>query len=811
MNKSGKFKLCLLACLALSAAAMAVGCGEAHTHIYSDAWAFDAEAHWHPSACSHDTKTNKSAHSFTDTVIPPSATSEGYTLHTCACGYSYTSDQKDALPAETEYRYNEEGHWKPVLSEDGTPDVQPHECREETVNATCFSAGYTKHICECGYWYATDPTALLPHTVEEEVWEHSETAHWHPCLVCGAQVGTAAHGFDEEVTSPTCTEAGYTKFTCIDCGYSYEGRQTPAGHTFSDTLTGDEFEHWRGATCDHAQERTDVAEHVLIGRSNVCSVCGQEVSPRLAYAASADGQYYIVTGIGCIRGTEVEIPATYREKPVKEIAARAFAGEEVTSVTVEGNNLEKVGVRAFANTQIAEADLGTVSEIGQGAFYGCTLLQTASLGTVTAIPAYLFEGCSSLKTVNGSVKWQTVGAQAFSGCTELTGADLSTVTEVGFAAFSGCAAFAPASLGALTSAEEYAFSGCGVTAVTLPAGLKQVPAYLFEGCEKLNTVIAFSAEIGASAFANCTALGSVTLSGTVTVGESAFAGCSALGALTLPESVIRVGVGAFEGTGLISSEGGVNYAANVLIGADSGTQMVNVKAGTVGIADEAFKDVSEKGNTSLTSVTLEESVRFIGVSAFRGCKGLSAIEFKNVKVIGANAFRASGLVSVTVPATVDTVGDNAFYDCEDLTTVDVNAKEIGKFAFSYTGVGRDLSHPVKQRPSYAKLAQVTLGQNVKTIGSNAFQYAPITQITLPAGLTEIGGYAFAQTDLASVTIPSSVTRIGEYAFYGSKLTSAVFQNKQNWKAGKNSLTLGSDTSCAAYLTEDYVDYEWVRG
>lgn len=828
MFKRKKITLCLTAAVACLVSVAAVGCtNEAHTHTYSEEWAFDAEAHWRPAACDHDVKADLSAHVYETTVIPPTETSEGYTLHLCSCGYSYVDGKTDPLPSQTaeEYRYNAEGHWKPVLG-GGEAEVQPHVYEDETVAPTCTRAGYVRHACACGYWYASDPAAPIAHT-PSRTWGHNEGSHWLLCAVCGGRVGAEAHDFEERVTPASCETAGYTDFVC-ECGYSFRGRETAAGHTYAQELTGDEYEHWRPATCDHASERADVAEHVLTGGSNVCEVCGKAVTRRLAYRPSDTGDGYVVTGVGCVEGGAIEIPDLYREKPVLEVAARAFKNLPIVSVSF-GKNVEKIGAEAFAGTQIgvlelsdnvkeigAKAFAGTrltsvalgasVQTIGQGAFRDCSELSRAEFRSEASLPSYLFEGCGALSEVVCAKAAAEVGARAFAG-TALKTFDLSQCKKVGFAAFCDCASFAPQSLSALESAEEYAFSGCAVTAVDLPS-LSTVADRLFYGCKSLERASLCASSVGVSAFEDCSALGSVSLSGTRTVGENAFAGCAALSSLELPETVERVGANAFSETKLVSEEGGAYYAANVLIGAAADARSIAVKAGTAGVADEAFGNAS--GGTALESVTFTNGVRFIGVNAFRGCTALSAVEFpESVTLIGANAFRGSGLVRVTVPATVQTVGDNAFYDCMGLTYVSVSAKEIGKFAFSYTGVNRSLEEPVKQRPEGAKLKEIVLGAGVETIGSNAFQYCPVGQISLPESLVSIGKYAFAQTDLTAVEIPAAVERIGEYAFYGAKLSSAVFRNGEGWKAGKTAVRLGSPAENAKALSES--DIDWVRG
>lgn len=811
MRKSSKIKLCFLSVSAALVAVAAVGCGKGnHEHEYSSEWTFNAEKHWNPATCSHDTKANVFAHTYTDTVIPPSATSAGYTLHLCACGYSYATDQTDSLPVEAgNPRYNENGHWDPVLS-GSQIQIESHRYDETTIAPTCNAFGYTKHSCECGYWYASNAIAPITHTIDSNVWGHDVSSHWNVALCCGVKIQTVAHDYETSVTAATCNADGYTEFTCRDCGYSYRGRNTAASHAFSETLAFDEYEHWRSAVCEHTDQKADAADHVLIGTSAVCKVCNKTVSPRLAYELSADGQYYIVTGMGCFNGKAIEIPALYRGKRVEAIGDRAFKDSEITSV-VFGANVKKIGARAFENTKLTAISLGSsVVSVSNAAFRDCINLSSAQIaGDKLVLSPYVFAGCLSLQTVTytGVGKVKEVGAQAFSNCVKLTAIDLSACEKVGFAAFGGCEKLSDVtSLEKLSVADEYAFSQSALQSVTLPATLSQLGDNLFNGCTKLTSVTLFAKGIGKSAFEGCSVLATATLNGVELIGENAFKGCAGLTALTLPDTIVGVGENAFTGTGLIAAEGGVQYAANVAIGVQSGTTAATIKAGVVGIADGAFA-----ANKTLTGVTLND-VRFIGVNAFRGCDKLATITFTDkVKYVGANAFRESGLTSVILPQTVQIVGDNAFYDCKSLVSVSVSASKIGRFAFSYTGVNRTLNSTVKQRPDYAKLKNLTIGDGVVEIASNAFQYCLVTSVTLPSSLASIGKYAFAQTELSGITVPASVTRIGEYAFYQTKLTSATFADPSNWKAGATSLNLATPTQNATLLKTTYVDIDWIKG
>lgn len=171
----------------------------------------------------------------------------------------------------------------------------------------------------------------------------------------------------------------------------------------------------------------------------------------------------------------------------------------------------------------------------------------------------------------------------------------------------------------------------------------------------------------------------------------------------------------------------------------------------VSIGQNAFlkKDV--------VSVTIPDSVTYIGYSAFNSCPKLKSVVIsKSVETISESAFSyCKSLEKIVIPDSVKKIESSAFYGCENLTSVDFgnSLEEIGYYAFYYCSSLTSVVIPdsVKDIYDYAfsnceSLTDFTIGKSVLRFDySQIFsEMAKLHTITLKN----------AGTDL--INVPSSV-------------------------------------------------------
>lgn len=170
------------------------------------------------------------------------------------------------------------------------------------------------------------------------------------------------------------------------------------------------------------------------------------------------------------------------------------------------------------------------------------------------------------------------------------------------------------------------------------------------------------------------------------------------------------------------------------------------------IGKEAFKDC-----TSLTSITLPNSVTFIEADAFLSCLSLTSITIPNsVTSIGTHAFsNCSSLTSITIPNSVTSIGQGAFSNCSSLISITIpnSVTSLGSYAFL----------------DCSSLTSITLSNSLPHIGVGTFSGCKaLKSLKLPKSVTSIGEAAITEcSSLKSITIENHITNWGPWIIKNS--------------------------------------------
>lgn len=163
------------------------------------------------------------------------------------------------------------------------------------------------------------------------------------------------------------------------------------------------------------------------------------------------------------------------------------------------------------------------------------------------------------------------------------------------------------------------------------------------------------------------------------------------------------------------------------------------------------EEVTEKGKTlkvtrigsgfggkELKSVTLPNSVNFIGDAAFYGSSLTEITLSNNLETIGKNVFQnCKNLTSITIPNSVTIIKRSAFQGCSGLTTLTIPNSVVRIEFEAFEGC--------------SGLKSVILGDNVEWILKDAFANCiGLTTITIPKNVTLIQDGAFYGIDFETV-------------------------------------------------------------
>ncbi len=245
--------------------------------------------------------------------------------------------------------------------------------------------------------------------------------------------------------------------------------------------------------------------------------------------SGSDGKYIVITG-HTVSQSDITIPDTIYEIPVREVADSVFSGDtKVRSVTF-GKNMRRIGNNAFGGCQNLQSITFNVSmsDIGEYAFSECTGLPSAVLPEqLRSVGRGAFYGCRSLSELTVPDGLSDIGGRAFSGTAWLNARSDSKNVIVGDGIL-------------------IAYNG-DRTELTVPKEVKGISG-AFAGNTSLQKISLREGvdSIGDMSFMGCSSLVSVNIPSTVTrIGGNAFYGCTSLEMIVLGENIRSIGADAF--------------------------------------------------------------------------------------------------------------------------------------------------------------------------------------------------------------------------------------------------------------------------
>lgn len=329
----------------------------------------------------------------------------------------------------------------------------------------------------------------------------------------------------------------------------------------------------------------------------------------------------------------------------------------------------------------------------------------------------------------------------------------------------------------------------GITKVIIPSSITKIGRLNFSSCRKLTSIeveegnVNFASDGGVLFSKDMTKLiqAPALLGGNYKIpesvqelGDSAFRGCR-ISSLHIPASVVKTGRDAFadlQCSGNISvDKSNPIYACidRALLNKDKKIMLALPKLneseyvipdGVEELASGAF-DM----NKQLSRVILPDSLKVINRDVFSNFRHLTSIDFPDsLEVIGQLSFSNSSIRKIHLPKNVKEVGAIAFRDCNDLSQITVDAENPHLCSVDSVLYSRDMTKLVTCLNSKAGVLKVP--DSVKIIGSWPFDSCDnITAIHLPDSVEKLENGAFIRArGLSSIVIPPKVNELHYYSF-----------------------------------------------
>lgn len=191
----------------------------------------------------YETYTAATGHSFTDYAVTTEATCVDNAVETAVCDHD--CGEKDVREKENSAL----GHSFLIYYSNGDAT-----CTEDgTMTATCTRCSATDTKTDVGSAH---------HDFDGDIVSNGNGTHSTACTKCDEAIVGDCGPYKENIVPPSCTEMGYTIYTCTLCGYAVKGNYTDAvNHTYTNYVSNNDAsctaDGTKTAVCDVCKTETN--------------------------------------------------------------------------------------------------------------------------------------------------------------------------------------------------------------------------------------------------------------------------------------------------------------------------------------------------------------------------------------------------------------------------------------------------------------------------------------------------------------------------------------------------------------------------
>ena len=438
-------------------------------------------------------------------------------------------------------------------------------------------------------------------------------------------------------------------------------------------------------------------------------------------------------------------------------------------------DLEKVSIPA------------SVTSIGKKAFYNCSSLKSITIPNAdAAIGNDAFYSCTALESVTLPANLQTISANMFANCRNLKNIGIPAgVSVIGKNAFGSCKSLSEIVIpGKVASICNQSFYDCdSLKKITIPRSVSYIGEYAFNNWSTLT--IRCPEGSYARTYANqrqiaCEDYPQDTSTEQEYIGEADSGGDDGNddnNGGVIPGDDEELIPGASYGT-----EDGICYELMddgklIITGYNGIADSLVIPENIKGYEVEVIDSVAFDGRTSLCSITLPETIKWIEPGAFRGC---------------------TNLTDITLPGSLgDIMGAEEWEDEKPICDVFEGCTNLTNIRLTGDGSG-----------TYSLVDGVLYERKGFSNGYILFACpAKKESVTIPDWCEGIAGYAFRYcTNLKKINIPEDMSYIGKHAFEGcDNLTQITVDNDNPYFSAENGILYNKDQTvlynCMPGVTE----------